>query len=256
MTTRFSLQVSGGVGTLTMQPDPERKPPTLDHTSLANFETALTEIEQAVQRGELRVLFVVSANERFFCAGANVETLATLDETTIAAWIAHGHRLFARLEDLPVPTVARVEGYALGGGLELALACDLIFAAEGAQFGQTEARLGFVAGWGGSWRLPRRIGLAHAKEMFFSARMLPSCEAVGLGLADFSGPPVALAERCRQFAKDVLAGSPESHRQHKRVLAATAGRTAAAEAEAAASIACLRAPETRQRVQAFLAARK
>lgn len=256
MSTTITLSIGAGVGTILLRQEKESRPPTLDHPTLDQLDAMIAEAETAAAAGRLRVLFIASASPRSFCAGANVEALADLGPATIERWIRHGHAVFARLEDLGVPTVARVEGYALGGGLELALACDLIFAADTAQLGLTEARLGFVAGWGGSWRLPRRVGLARAKELLFSGRAIAAGEAHRLGLVDFFGPEAALAARCERFAADVAAGSPASHRGHKRLLADAAGRAAAADAEAAASVACVSSADTQARVQAFLSRRK
>lgn len=251
--TRVDWEIHGGVGVLRLVPLAEGKPPTFDEATLAQFEAGLGAAEEAARSGALRVMFVRSASAKFFCAGANLAALRTLSDETIGAWVAHGHRVFARLEDIPVPVVARVEGYALGGGLELALACDLIFASAAAQLGQTEAKLGFVAGWGGSWRLPRRVGLARAKELFFTGRMVPGEEAVRLRLVDFCGDTAALHAHCASFAAAVLAGSAVSHAEHKRLLqnAAAWSRAESATGETESSVTCLRSGDTQARLRAF-----
>jgi enoyl-CoA hydratase len=161
-TVQFGCQ--GQIGTLSLVPAVSGKPPTLDHAALDRLDAALAEVE--AKANSIRLLFVCSAAPKYFCVGADLTALKLVSTETIGAWIDHGHRTFNRLADLPMPVVARIEGYALGGGLELALACDLIFAGETAQLGQTEAKLGFVAGWGGSWRLPRRVGVARPRNCF------------------------------------------------------------------------------------------
>lgn len=258
MSTTFTLTLDGAVGTLRLEPAKPGRPPTFAHASLDAFDRALDEIEAAIARDALRVLFLRSASPRFFCAGADIAVLATLNPSSIVDWVAHGHRVFNRLARLPVPTVARVEGYALGGGLELALACDLIFAAEDAQLGQTEATLGFVAGWGGSHRLPRRVGIGRASEMFFSARILGADEAARIGLVDYSGTTGALEQHCADFARAVLTGSAQAHREHKLLLDAAATTTIeqAAAGETGASVRCLTGADTNARVNAFLQRRK
>jgi enoyl-CoA hydratase len=249
----FQWECEAGIGTLSLLPAAAGKPPTLDHAALDRLDAALAQVE--AQAGALRVLFLRSASPKYFCVGADLVALRQVSTDTIAAWIEHGHRVFNRLEDLPLPVVARVEGYALGGGLELALACDLIFAGESAQIGQTEARLGFVAGWGGSWRLPRRIGPARAKELFFTARIISAAAAERLGLVDFVGPGATLEAHCRAFAADVVAGSAVSAREHKALVAGAGGRprSEACSAETRASLDCLRAPDTQARLAAFFA---
>ncbi|MEJ1974097.1 MAG: enoyl-CoA hydratase/isomerase family protein [Lacunisphaera sp.] len=161
-------------------------------------------------------------------------------------------------KDLPMPTVACVEGYALGGGLELALACDLIFASETAHCGQPEGKLGFVAGWGGSWRLPRRIGVPAAKRLFFTGEILPAAEALRLGLVDLVATGRPLEEPLKAFDAQVLAGSAVAARQHKLLLASafTATREEAGQYEAEASESCLVTDDTRARLDAFFAKRK
>ncbi len=257
MTTTISVAIAEGIGTLTLCPAVEGKPPTFDHAVLEQMDGAVGRLEEAAHAGTLRLLFVRSASPKFFCVGADLGSLRSLDAQSIIPWVEHGHRVFNRLEDLPVPVIARVEGYTLGGGLELAMACDAIFAHEKAQFGHTEAKLGFVAGWGGSWRLPRRVGLARAKVMFFTGQILDAAEARRIGLVEFVGTGDALDEHCRQFVEAVRSGSDASHSGHKRLLAAafSASRDEGGRAEAAQSTQCAGSPSTRQRLADFFATR-
>lgn len=242
------------VGTIQLRPAVAGKPPTLDLDVLAELDSALAEAERAGPR----VVFVRSTESKYFCVGADVGSLTHLDLRTIDRWIARGHEVFARLEDLSCPVVACVSGYALGGGFELAMACDLIFAAEPAHFGQTEAKLGFVAGWGGTYRLPRRVGFARAKELFFSARIVPAAEAFSLGMIDFCGDGSALEEHGKAFTAAVRSGSAVSAREYKRMLGSRAEttRAGACTAEISSSQRCVGDPETRARVDAFLSRRR
>jgi enoyl-CoA hydratase len=258
MTTSCRFTMEEGIGTLSLEPSNPTRPPTFDHTSLDAFDVALATAEEATSAGTLRILFVRSASPRFLCAGANIAALGTLNEHSIGAWVAHGHRVFNRLARLPVPTVARIEGYALGGGLELGLACDLIFASDAAQLGQTEASLGFVAGWGASIRLARRVGVSRAADLFFSARMVSAVDAARIGLVDFVGSTEELAVHCATFASAVIRGSDHSHREHKFLLSLVSHATIEDQgaAEATASVACLRSTDTQNRVRAFLNRRK
>lgn len=256
MSASLVLGYDGDVATLTLASDNPRHPPTLDRSTLDRLDEACAELEK--RAATLRLLWVRSASPKFFCVGADINALATIDAETIVPWVQRGHEVFNRLERLPLPVVARIEGFALGGGLELAMACDLIFAADAAQFGQTEARLGFVAGWGGSYRLPRRVGMAKAKELFFTSRLLSAAEAAAIGLVEFAGSPEALEQHCARFAADLAATSATSAAGHKRLVARAAEipLAAASALEATASVDCLSAPDTRQRLTDFLSRKK
>ena len=225
MSTRLSTAYAGAVCTVNLHP-PEGKPPTLDPTVMDAFDRVLDEVE--TRAADLSAVVLQSASPKFFCAGANINVLATMNRDTIGPWVERGHRLMNRIESLPVPTIARIEGYALGGGLELALACDLIFASSHAKFGQTETKLGFVTGWGGSARLGRRVGVARAKELVFTGRLFDAAEAVRLGLAEWQGTSEALAAHLAEFLTAVAANSRVANREMKLLLHA-APRTPPAE---------------------------
>lgn len=256
MSANLQLTYSGDVATLTLEPEKPSRPPTLDLPTLNRIDEACAELES--RASTLRLLWVRSASPKFFCVGADINALATINPQTIGPWVKRGHEVFNRLENLALPTVARVEGFALGGGLELAMACDLIFASDTAQLGQTEARIGFVAGWGGSWRLPRRVGEARAKELFYTARILSAAEAAAIRLVEFAGNNEALEKHCTRFAEDVAAGSRHSAIGHKRLVSSAASipREISSAMEAAASVECLSSPDTQQRVTEFLSRRK
>jgi enoyl-CoA hydratase len=215
MSTHLTTAYADAVCTLTLHP-PEGKPPILDPSVLEAFDRVLDEIE--TRASDLAAVVLQSASPKFFCAGANINVLETINRENIGPWIERGHRLMNRIGALPMPTIARVEGYALGGGLELAMACDLIFASSHAKFGQTETKLGFVTGWGGSYRLVRRVGLARAKELVFTGRIFDAEEAARFGLVEWHGAPDALAQRLRDFLAAVAANSRVANCEMKRLL--------------------------------------
>ncbi len=254
MSTTLDLRVRDEVATFTLVPD-EGRPTTLDHAVLGQFDASLDALEAG---SGVRVLYIRSASPKYFCVGANLEVLRSVSAATIGHWLEHGQRVFDRIEALPIPTVARVEGYALGGGLELALACDLIFASEAAQFGQTEAKLGFIPGWGGSWRLPRRIGAARARMLFYTGRMIPARAGEASGLADFVGSAEALEQECTNVASAIRGVSAVALAEYKTLLASSSGRTPAdaGRAEILASGKCVAAPDTAERLRAFFARKK
>ncbi|MGJ3242557.1 MAG: enoyl-CoA hydratase/isomerase family protein [Opitutales bacterium] len=254
--TTVDLTINGSRADLVLTPAREGKPPTLNHAVLDALDTRLAEIEQRADA--LRLVVVRSASERFFCVGADIQALSTIDVDTIGDWVRHGHRVFNRLEDLPVPVVARVDGFALGGGLELALACDCIYAADTAKVGQTETALGFITGWGGAARLAARIGPGHARELLFAGRVLEATDAAALGLIDRCASAEAIDAALNQFQHELEEAAPEAVCQMKQLMRATStvDRTVSLEAEVAGSIRCLQSEETRRRLADFLAKRR
>ena len=256
MSTRLTTTYADDVCTLTLHP-PEGKPPTLDPTVLDAFDRVLDEIE--TRSANLAAVVLQSASPKFFCAGANVNVLETINRDTIGPWVERGHRLMNRIEALPVPVIARVEGYALGGGLELAMACDLLFASSNAKFGQTETKLGFVTGWGGSYRLVRRVGLARAKELVFTGRIFDAEEAARLGIAEWQGAPAALAAHIQEVLAAVVANSRVANRAMKHLLASCTHTSLAENAaiETAASQHCLgKDGDAAERLRNFLTKKK
>jgi enoyl-CoA hydratase len=156
----------------------------LDADVLAGIELGLGQL------GEARALVLTGAGPKAFVAGADIAAMATLDHAAAADFARRGQAVFARLEALPIPVIAAVNGFALGGGCELALACDLILAAGNAVFGQPEVKLGVIPGFGGTQRLVRRVGEMRAKELIFTGRTVKAEEAVAIGLALRVADPV------------------------------------------------------------------
>jgi len=255
MKTTIKLEKNDDIFTMTLVPPDGRKPPTLDFDILDEMASALKEIP--VTEGAA-ALVIRSGSERFFCGGGNLEALGEIDERTIGSWIQRGHRVFDSIEALPIPVVAVVNGYALGGGLELALACDFIYAYDSAKVGQTETRVGFVSGWGGSFRLARRIGVPRAKELFYSARILTASEAYDLGVVDYTGAPVEVEARLDRTFEEMRGNSPDAVREMKHILNRCFSEppAAVARAEEESSIRLLRESDTLERVRAFLSRKK
>ena len=177
--TAVALNVAADLATLTLSAG--GKPPTLDHDLLDGLDAAIEAIEKSPQ---VRAVILRGDTDKYFAVGANINALKTLDESTMARWVEHGHAVFNRLERLVVPTLARVSGWCVGGGLELAMACDLIIASESAKFGQPEAKLGFITGWGGAARLRDRVGAGRARLLLLTGRTIDAAEALRIGLAD------------------------------------------------------------------------
>lgn len=255
MPTEIELRRHGSLAEIWLVPR-EGRPPTLNHDTLDRLDEKIAAIEEA--GSAVHAVMLRSASPKFFCVGADLNALQYLNTETIGTWIEHGHEVFDRLERLSQPVIARVEGYALGGGLELALAADIIVASDTAQLGQTEAKLGFITGWGGAWRLPRRVGPSRAKEMFFTGRMVPAPEGATFGLVDVCLPKEALEAYCAKAVQGISESSPIAMREFKRLVSDAPILTfdAKKNAEVVASVECVRSADTQQRVRDFLDRRK
>ena len=256
MQTHIGYEKRQDVGYVTFRCDEPGKPTTLDLLVLDELADRLDEIEADLT--DLRAVIVQSDSTRYFVVGANVNALHTLSAETIVPWIEKGHKVFDRLEALSLPTIALVRGYALGGGLELAMACDLIVASVPSRFGQPEAALGFVAGWGGTYRLPRRVGAAKAKELLFTGRTIDAQTALGIGLINFVGEEEQVTDYVAALLEDLRKGSPIAIAQMKTLVRRSEELDPHSSCleEAMASLVCMTQGDTRARIEAFLASRK
>jgi enoyl-CoA hydratase/carnithine racemase len=151
---------------------------------------------------------VVWGGEKVFAAGADVKEMRDLDAVSIQDYIERFQGVFTQLAKMPKVTIAGINGYALGGGCELALACDFRVCAENSRLGQPEILLGVIPGAGGTQRLPRLIGVAKAKELVFSGRMVAAEEALAIGLVDRVVPAEEVSAAARELAERYAAGPP------------------------------------------------
>jgi enoyl-CoA hydratase len=185
---------------------------------------ALRELDAVVSGVEddltVRVLVLTGAGSRFFVAGADIGEAAATPPERAGERTALGQRVLARIAALPLPVIAAVNGLALGGGCELALAADIRLASTAARFGQPEVRLGIMPGFGGSQRLPRLIGMGRALDMLLSGRQVDAAAALDMGLVsqlfeadELSGGCAAYARRLRALAPDALAAIKQAARE-------------------------------------------
>lgn len=194
-----NLEVAAGIGTIRL----DRPKVNALNEQVANEigdavdEAASTEGVRAV---------VVWGGERVFAAGADIKEMAGKDAVSMFKYIGRFQDVFTRLERLPMVTIAAINGYALGGGCELSLACDLRIAAEDAKLGQPEILLGVIPGAGGTQRLPRIVGVGRAKELIYSGRMIDAEEAHQIGLVNEVVPPGEVYERAKKLASRYAAG--------------------------------------------------
>jgi methylglutaconyl-CoA hydratase len=166
----------------------------------------------------LRCVVITGAGEKAFCAGADLKERARMDEEEVHAFHEGLRRAFRAIEEGPQVFVAALNGVALGGGLELALACDLRVAADSAQMGLPEVSLGIIPGGGGTQRLPRLVGVARAKDLVLTARRVGAAEALAMGLVARIAPPQRLLAEALAVADEVARNAPISLRQAKRAI--------------------------------------
>lgn len=241
-------QVEDGLGLLTVN-----RPGVLNALDLRTLEE-LSEVVAEVERGAAGALLLTGAGERAFVAGADVGAMAAMGPAEARAFADRGHALLERLERLPVPTIAAVNGFALGGGCELALACDLVYASERARFGLPEVGLGIVPGFGGTQRLPRRIGAMRALELILTGEPCDAARARELGLVLEVLPPERLLPHAREQARKILSRGPLAVAQAKRLVLAGAGLplAAACELERQGFAATVATADAREGMRAFL----
>ncbi len=166
-------------------------------------------------RRDIRALILFGAGEKAFCAGADLKERAGMSQEQVKEYIHTIRTLFSEIEDLNKPVIAAINGVALGGGTELALACDIRFAAETATMGLTETKLAIIPGAGGTQRLPRIVGRSRAKEMILTGRRIDAAEAERIGLVTEACPPEGLLSKCRETAEAIAENGPVAVEQAK-----------------------------------------
>lgn len=194
-----------GVGVLTIN-----RPETLNVLSdetLAEFDELLGRLERD---GAIRALIITGAGEKAFIAGADIKQFTTLTATGALELARRGQKLVSRLESARFPVIAAVNGFALGGGLELALACDFIYASPNAKFALPECTLGVMPGFGGTVRLARRVGLSLARVMTYTGQMYTAQEALQMGLVNKIVEPANLVEAAKETARVIASRAPHA----------------------------------------------
>jgi enoyl-CoA hydratase len=185
-------------------------------------ERTLRELQDAIVRlvgsPALRCAILTGAGERAFVAGADISAMVGLGPRQALAFAELGHDVGHAIEMLHVPVIAAVGGFALGGGCELALACDFIYASKNAKFGQPEVNLGVMPGFGGTQRLPRRVGIARARELVYTGALIGAEEALRIGLVNAVVEPAELLPRARAVAETIATKAPLAIADAKRAL--------------------------------------
>ena len=212
MTEPVRLERHGAVALLTLD-----RPSLLNALDRATLEALQAHVAALAKDASLRAV-VVTGEGRAFAAGADIAEMRSLDTLGGAAFSRLGHAALGALEALAVPTIAAVNGFALGGGCELACACDWIYASNKARFGQPEVNLGLLPGFGGTSRLLRRVGLAWAKELVLSGEPIDAETAQRIGLVNRIFAPEALLPAALAAGETIARKGPFAVAQAKRVL--------------------------------------
>ena len=167
---------------------------------------------------EIRVLVITGAGEKAFVAGADIGEMSTLTKAEGEAFGKKGNDVFRRLETLPIPTIAAVNGFALGGGCELSMSCDIRICADTAVFGQPEAGLGITPGFGGTQRLARLVGPGMAKQLIYTAKNIKADEALRIGLVNAVYPAQELLPAAEKLAGTIAKNAPIAVRACKKAI--------------------------------------
>jgi 2-(1,2-epoxy-1,2-dihydrophenyl)acetyl-CoA isomerase len=260
-TSQLLCEIDDGVATITLN-RPEQRNALSNELTPALRQTLLTvEADPAVR------CVVITGAGRAFCSGGDVSGMGGSGGTAApppsledsVRRLQHGQEtLTLRLFDLAKPTIAALPGPAAGAGLSIALACDLRIAAASAFLTTAFANIGLSGDYGGSWFMTQLVGVARAKELYFTGRRVPAAEALALGLVNEVVADASLAERTRALARSIAAGPPIAIRYMKQNLNRAVGadlRTCLAE-EAERMVRCTRTEDHREAVQAFMAKRK
>ncbi|MCE5242245.1 MAG: enoyl-CoA hydratase/isomerase family protein [Desulfobacteraceae bacterium] len=243
------FEVQSGIGVLTIN-----RPRALNALNPQTFYEMSVLLERVREDARVRVLVLTGAGEKAFVAGADIKVFPSMTPLQGRQFAEKGQRVFSLMEELPIPVIACVNGFALGGGFEAALACDFIYASETARFGFPEVTLGLVPGFGGTQRLPRLIGRARAKELCMSAEMIDARRALEMGLVARVFPADRLFEETMKMAGVLTSRGPNALRSLKRVIDRGADGTfqtgCALEAEAFGN--CFGSRDMKEGVSAFL----
>ena len=207
----IQVEVEHAVATVTVdRPDAMN---ALDVTTLTELRDRLAELKDDEN---VRAVVLTGSGDRAFIAGADIKAMSAMDVAAARSWGELGHNVARRLETMPKPTIAAINGFALGGGCELAAACDIRYASSRAKLGQPEINLGIIPGWGGTQRLARLCGLGFAKELILTGRLVEADEALSRGLVDGVHDPVL--DKALETARLLATKSPVAIAAAKRAI--------------------------------------
>ena len=233
------------------------RPEVMNPLNTQVFKDLEQVLDEIAVDDSLSVVIVTGAGDKSFVAGADIAEMRNMPPAEAYALSTRAHRVFDKLENLPMPTIAAVNGFALGGGTEVVLSCDIRIASDRAKFSAPEVSLGITPGFGGTQRLPRAIGTAKALEMMLTGRMIDAQEAAAVGLVNRVVPHEELWDEVLKLARAIEANGRNAVRLTKRAVRAGQDIDVQAGCEIEASIWALSFDEERtKRMTAFLEKRK
>ena len=248
------VEHTGPVATVTIQRADKRN--ALNARVLDELHQAFQGLVGAPANGDVEPVraAILAGAGKAFIAGADIAEMAAMSPAWAKRFADAGHGLCALIEAAPFPVLAAVQGFALGGGCEIALACDFIYAAEGAKLGQPEVNLGIIPGFGGTQRLLRRVGAARARELIFTGEVITAEQALAIGLVNAVVPEAELLLRTRNTALKIASRGPLAVAAAKRVIlrGEDAGLPAACELEAQAFATLFGSSDQQAGMRAFL----
>jgi len=221
-------------------------------------EASLKELSDAIDKvagdEDIRVLILTGAGDKSFVAGADITEFLKFNALKAKIFSEMGHGIVNKLQELPIPVLGAVNGFALGGGCEIVIACDFIYASENAMFGLPEINLGIIPGFGGTQRLPRLIGKNRAKEMIFTGKMIPAAEAQSMGLVNKVCAQDQLMDEVLKVAKIIISKGRVSLRAAKQAInnGMDVDLKTGCRIETDAFAVCLASPDAKEGTQAFL----
>ena len=247
------VAIEEGVAVVTMN-----RPQALNAFNTEQLDLLGAAFHALSQDRSVRVVILTGEGDRAFAAGADIKEMVDLTPAEGLAFGRKGQALTSAVERLPQPVIAAVNGYAFGGGCELAIACDIRLAAENARFAQPEVSLGIPPGWGGTQRLPRLIGPGLAAEMIYTGRQVHAEEAHRIGLVNAVHPLDRLMPAAREMAADIARNSPAAVRAAKNLIGHTftGDQAAGLAAEVASFGAAFAAPDRSEGMRAFVEKRR
>jgi enoyl-CoA hydratase len=247
------FEVKDGVGVLTFN-----RPKALNALNPKTLEEVGQVVDRVRSDDTVRVLVLTGAGEKAFVAGADISEFPKMNALQARLFGERGQEVFFKLEQLPKPVIACVNGFALGGGCELAMSCDFIYASDKARFGQPEVNLGLIPGFGGTQRLARLVGRAKAKELCMTGEMIDAQQAKELGLAAKVFPADQLIEETMKAARLLASKSPNVLRSVKQVVdrGMDVDLKSGCALEVEAFGVCFASQDAREGVSAFLEKRK
>jgi len=252
MMENLKIEHSDGVVTISIS-----RPEALNALNLKTLSELITVLQQTYQHDDYRGLIITGDGDKAFVAGADIKELSALTRDQALAFAQNGQRLFKLIEDCPKPVIAAVNGYALGGGCELAMACHIRIASDDAKFGQPEVNLGIIPGYGGTQRLTQLVGRGKALELMMTGDMISATEAKTIGLVNHVVPKEELMSTAGKMMERILSKGPLAVSGVIRsVNAGFAFEKAGYKAEAENFASCTTTNDFKEGTEAFIQKRK